>query len=328
MYCIHCGAKLMEGAKFCQSCGKPVYYVPNADHLKPDQTPAEPEKSSSNRVEREFDPQKGGVGPGAGQDVSASQKGRPVGVKGWLLFFVLLLVVVRPIFGGALAFGSFLNTSEYFEHLPSLAQAALIDLVATIVIILYGMHAGILLWNVKPEAVASAKKYLVAVLVYNYVTIPLFFVLVDVPEQATEDVLGSMFGGAFWGTVWFLVWYFYLIKSERVKNTFCLDSESEVQDDLVAGGSEVSGVGRVGAESAPSGLNRNEKQTISEPAGWGSLEHFLTFLESEPERDRACAYIRSLLSSGYDRADLEDAIVSNVLSGQKYFYKALVWDCE
>jgi len=109
-------------------------------------------------------------------------------IGGWLLFFIITLVIISPLYNLSIIFSQF-DAYTLVEIFESLASVSLFIL------------AGIFLWVKMPYAVKFAKVFLVTTLVINVIYAIVF----------------SDFSDLIQGTVYYLIWIMYLNKSERVK---------------------------------------------------------------------------------------------------------------
>ena len=119
----------------------------------------------------------------------------PTGIKGWLLFFCIILTVLNPL----VRLGILLVD---FEALSAVLELAITG---------FGFYAGLSLWQKRQRAVHIAKKYLVVSLIYSFVVGVLMFM---------AGHSGSAFRTLFQSILFFGIWYTYLEQSRRVKNTF------------------------------------------------------------------------------------------------------------
>jgi hypothetical protein len=134
------------------------------------------------------------------------------GVKGWLLLFVLLLTVFNPIATGSVLLAKFLgfNAVLYFGFA---------DLFWIVVITLFGVYAGIMLWAVKPRAVKKAKAYLLMYGAYAvYLAVYNFYILK--PSDPSAAQIGATAGAFIRILVYVGLWWAYFKRSKRVKATY------------------------------------------------------------------------------------------------------------
>jgi len=165
-------------------------------------------------------PPRGSAIPGTGA-VSA-ERARLTGVKGWLAFFTIVLVVLQPLFLGAIT----IHNINELEHLPDDYGYILpIHILSVIGIIAFSIIAGMGLRRKKPDAVRIAKTFLFAVLGYGFLNAILFGTAgnvyfsgygytgyYDLGKFGVESLIRAI--------VFFAVWYTYLSVSKRVKFTY------------------------------------------------------------------------------------------------------------
>jgi uncharacterized protein DUF2569 len=139
------------------------------------------------------------------------------GVRGWLLFFCLNLIIIYPfIFLQAIvrtalaytAFPHFLSTSWLMTNI-------IVDIIY-IGMALFSVYAGIALWKTRPNAVKMAKVYLVVFFVF-YVAVG--FLILKMDLQQSKEIFTLVYGWSLW-LAHLVAWYVYLNKSKRVKATY------------------------------------------------------------------------------------------------------------
>ena len=146
------------------------------------------------------------------------------GVGGWLLFFIVVLVVIVPLLtlGGAVA--SYREARPYAETLPTLYFVTIADALISVTLAAFGAYAGLLLWKIAPKAVETTKLYLVVRLVYAVLVAAVTGLLVastgEVPAESRGAVYGSLAISAVRTLVHVGVWYAYLNNSKRVQATY------------------------------------------------------------------------------------------------------------
>ncbi|MFH1367898.1 MAG: DUF2569 family protein [Elusimicrobiota bacterium] len=134
------------------------------------------------------------------------------GVKGWLLLFCIILTVINPA----------LTVFVYFADFPgfnALTFFGIVDTFWMVLVTLFGMYAGISLWTVRPNAVKTAKIYLLAIAGYAVFIVGYsFFILM--PEKPTAYRIGTAVGALLRLMLYAAIWYSYLDRSKRVKATY------------------------------------------------------------------------------------------------------------
>ena len=141
------------------------------------------------------------------------------GVKGWLLLLCVSMTILTPTTG----FVSLMTVTDalkpHFDNDPALFKLVLITGICSICLFVYSMYAGVSLWRIAPNAVKSAKRYLIVLFHYSFFSIFLPQ-MVGLSEKTLTDVyktspflnLMVMFEA--------FLWYLYLRKSKRVKATY------------------------------------------------------------------------------------------------------------
>ncbi|MBR9683577.1 DUF2569 domain-containing protein [Candidatus Woesearchaeota archaeon] len=130
------------------------------------------------------------------------------GIEGWLLFFVIILIIIQP---GFLLFDVIINPSFYSY------SSGIYDLFSLLLVFglaIWSIAVGIAIWNKKRRAIIWAKEFLIVSLVISIVFTFLYFGLYTLEEQniLLVDLFRSLIS--------FGIWFSYLNVSKRVKNTF------------------------------------------------------------------------------------------------------------
>ncbi len=145
------------------------------------------------------------------------------GVKGWLLLLCVSMAVLSP-FTGLITLTTVTDALKpYFDNDPALFKLVLITGVCNICLIVYSMYAGVSLWRIAPNAVRSAKRYLLALFFYSLFSIFLPR-LVGVSDATLKDVYNTSPVLNFLVMFEAYLWYLYLQKSKRVKATYKEDA--------------------------------------------------------------------------------------------------------
>jgi hypothetical protein len=147
------------------------------------------------------------------------QKVGPVGVGGWLLFLCLTLTVISPLMTIVNLHSTYQELSPLFRPFPRLHTVTILDSILSVGIICFSIGAGAALWQRKPSAVRTTKRYLMTFLLYTVVANILPF-MAGLPSQVNEAMISEVIKNGFRILVFFTVWNSYLNKSRRVKNTF------------------------------------------------------------------------------------------------------------
>ena len=146
---------------------------------------------------------------------------RSSGVGGWLMFFIVTLVFISPLRICA-SLGQYDSAWEpLYATYPLLKTIKLITVVVGLGLICFSVYAGFSLWKVRPNAVRTAKTYLL-VLATSSITLSCLPLFVGLPEQANTAILQVLPVEILIMLVYPTVWYLYLNKSKRVAITYGL----------------------------------------------------------------------------------------------------------
>jgi hypothetical protein len=161
-------------------------------------------------------------------DSSCAGCGRyqPKGIGGWLLFFILTLVIFGPVAGIVQIKSGYHHNMELFSrsvHPYLLYGFYGVEQLLGFTIRGYGIFAGIQLWRRNPAGIENAKRFMIAFLIFS---------VADLAMGMNWVVLmghkGSLSRFISWQTVkpllnaigYALIWYSYLVKSNRVLMTY------------------------------------------------------------------------------------------------------------
>ena len=151
---------------------------------------------------------------------------QPKGVGGWLLVFILTLVLFGPV-ARILHFKSgYHHNIELFsrsEHAYLQYGFYGIEELLGFAISGYGIFAGIQLWKKNPAGIEKAKRFMIAFLMFSVIDLAMgvnWVVLMGhkgsvsrfISWQTVKPLLNSI--------VYTLIWYSYLEKSNRVLMTY------------------------------------------------------------------------------------------------------------
>jgi len=141
------------------------------------------------------------------------------GVKGWLLLLSISLTFLDPF---SILFNLIFITNvlkPQFDKQPELLRLILVNGTCSIGLAVFSVYAGISLWKVLPNAVATAKKYFLAVASYSIISM-IIPKLLGVSDQTSKDFSGSNLISSLLTISYAAAWYLYLTKSKRVKATY------------------------------------------------------------------------------------------------------------
>ena len=141
------------------------------------------------------------------------------GVRGWLLLLCVSLAILDP-FAGFINIMAVTDTLKpYFEQDPALFKLVLIGGVCNICLLVYSMYAGMSLWRIAPNAVMSAKRYLVVLFHYSFFSIFLPQ-LVGLSEKTQTEIYKTSPINNLIVMLYASAWYLYIRKSKRVRATY------------------------------------------------------------------------------------------------------------
>lgn len=147
-------------------------------------------------------------------------------VGGYLLFFSIFLIFLLPFINLPFNIFYFYKISNSLRWYPSLISIYKIVSVASILIILYGIYVGILIWRVHTKAIIYANRFLNIYLVYSVLTFFTAMAVIPFKEIQSNNMVLGLFNNLFRVTVFSVLiiihWKVYLRKSERVKETFTI----------------------------------------------------------------------------------------------------------
>lgn len=141
------------------------------------------------------------------------------GVKGWLLLLCVSMAILTPMTGLTSLLAVSDTLKPYFDKDPALFKLVLISGICNICLLVYSMYAGVSLWRIVPNAVVTAKRYLVVLFHYSFFSIFLPQ-LVGLSEKTQTEFYKD--NPIFNLLVMFeaFMWYLYMRKSKRVKATY------------------------------------------------------------------------------------------------------------
>jgi hypothetical protein len=152
------------------------------------------------------------------------------GVNGWLLFFIITLIVIAPMMTLFAVFLFFVAWETLLNFQPfglfALCVTGLDALVAVV-----GMVIGVMLLRRRlPQTVRTAQTFLL--LRGGYIVVSRLFLLINLyASSVTIEYQASFFSNIPFsllaGLVYTLVWYMYLERSQRVLATYILEDEPE-----------------------------------------------------------------------------------------------------
>jgi hypothetical protein len=150
------------------------------------------------------------------------------GVGGWLLFFVIGQLALRPM----LFVASLLTSTaraDVAERFPATATIIKMEATIQIVLLIGGIIVGLALLKTGVSwPVLLTKLYLVANAVLNLALAVLYFGT-DLPEFARKSLIAKGIISGVMVTVISFLWFFYFIRSRRVQATYFEKCAAETQ---------------------------------------------------------------------------------------------------
>ncbi len=161
---------------------------------------------------------------------SQIRKGPEPGVKGFLLFFCIVLIFLTPFVAIYNLINDYQNASGDFDYIPGLRLFLIVESGLRAFVILFSILAGasiLSLWN---GAVRLTKAYLITFLCSLVLGMALLFSLVEFPPDYYDLVLTKVAYETIGSLIYFVVCYLYISFSRRVRATFP-DSFPSMQKD-------------------------------------------------------------------------------------------------
>jgi hypothetical protein len=148
------------------------------------------------------------------------------GVQGWLLIFCFYLVILNPLILLENILFEIFEPEIYSTIFSQFNLIFIIESVIVVLLVLYGFHAGIKLWRIKPGAVDSANKFLDLFLIYTIISIStliLIFLITELSLDLSTVAAGIVIEDLIISIGFYLIWKSYLKNSIRVQNTYKLN---------------------------------------------------------------------------------------------------------
>lgn len=153
---------------------------------------------------------------------SNKQLGKRKSIGFWLSLLCFILIVVNPFITLGNLSIAYDQSYQYFEQLPSLRNLFYVDLILSVLLMIYGFKAGVSLWRIEPSADEMTKKYLMKVFAYSIIIVFLPFIL-GLPSKVTDALFPKIASSSFKSLLFATIWYFYLNLSKRVKAIYFFD---------------------------------------------------------------------------------------------------------
>ena len=152
---------------------------------------------------------------------SASKKDEPKGVGGWLLFFCFGLVVLGPV-------RTMESLNKTWDQLhsrtvfPVVRELAFIATTVVLLMTLYGMIVGVLIWKGSRHGRTLARQYLVirATLSFLLAALAILWGYYTFAVRGAKMMGPAVASSTFLEIGVCLVWWTYFTYSKRVRNTY------------------------------------------------------------------------------------------------------------
>ena len=141
------------------------------------------------------------------------------GVKGWLLLLCLSLAILDPLAGFFNLMAIVEVMQPHFATDKGLFRMVLVGGTCNICLIVYSMYTGISLWKMWPNATVNAKRYLLILFHYSFISI-FFPQLFGLSEKTINEIYNVNPLHNAMVMFYACVWYLYIRKSKRVQTTY------------------------------------------------------------------------------------------------------------
>jgi hypothetical protein len=141
------------------------------------------------------------------------------GVKGWLLLLCLLLTVFDPSVVLVNLFVMSDGARASYDLHPAVFRLILISGILAITLVVFSMYAGLSLWKLAPNAVTTARLYLIALAAFSVLQ-SFLPALLGVSRDSQRAVSQVDFFYVLFTIFYIAVWYSYLGRSKRVRATY------------------------------------------------------------------------------------------------------------
>jgi hypothetical protein len=209
-YCDKCGNECIETMRVCPQCGNSNFSDTAPTIISQSPPPQISDTATDQPVEATLKPV---TRSPASSTATTTPPQKLVGIRGWLLFFVISLIFIGPIILAATLapeiglLGTLPSSDEKNIAVFIICVAAILGLASIFI--------GVQIWQVKINAIRYAKIYLIASVIINLgAAILLYNTLGEAigPKELIIDFFRTLIGCG--------IWYAYLSFSKRVKNTF------------------------------------------------------------------------------------------------------------
>ena len=140
-------------------------------------------------------------------------------IGGWLYLLCFLLIIISPIRNSIGIYIDYKFSSSYFTEIIGLEKYFYLNTISVIIIILFGIRAGISLLLIKPNAVKQTKLYLTLFLIYGLIQNS-FPEMAGLEKDFENSLETQMMATTISSILVFGIWFMYLNLSKRVKETY------------------------------------------------------------------------------------------------------------
>jgi hypothetical protein len=155
------------------------------------------------------------------EDVVDDLRTEPVGIKGWLFLFCVLLMIFDPLVIVVTLFVVSDGLAARQDLGREMFRLIFVTGVLKIGLAVFSLYAGVSLWRRAPRAVTLARTYLVAIglssVAFLFLPVLLGSKMTTAEALSSENVLNVLLT-----VVYVLLWLAYLSRSKRVRATYGL----------------------------------------------------------------------------------------------------------
>jgi hypothetical protein len=140
-------------------------------------------------------------------------------IRGFLLVFIVLLVVINPILSIKSLCAVLVISGPYLTEYSAIKLIVIIKFCFTIGIIIFGIYIGIILWQVRLNAVKKTKFFLLTILIFTIIGNIVPFVH-DWPINIHTLLTTFALKNIITNSVFVFGSYLYFVKSERIRKLY------------------------------------------------------------------------------------------------------------
>jgi hypothetical protein len=145
---------------------------------------------------------------------------------GWMGVFIIILVVVSPLFFvyNIIITWNDAITYSLFDLYPKIYIVTVIDVFLRSLLIVFSIYTGVSLFLLRYNAIQTAKKFLIIGLIYGLIS-PFLIYFVDFPEESMYLIGSEIGSGIFRAFIFFGVWYWFVTSSRTVQRIYFTNEE-------------------------------------------------------------------------------------------------------